>query len=272
MFNRIKKYKPFIRAGIQEGLFYKTNFIFLVIGNILSAFIMYFLWKAVFISSSSQSINGFSFQDMTIYIFLSFFTTTITSSNKSREISDEIRDGSISLKLLKPLNFSLLYLFTELGSKLIESCLIALPILGGVKIYEFFMMGSISFNPMKFFIYIITVIIGYFINFYFNICYSFLAFIFNNLWGTNLMKNCLVNLLSGAVVPLSFLPNWLGELANSLPFSSLNYTPVMIFLGRYKGNQIWEKLLLQLFWLLFFIGLSKVIWYKVVKYLNIQGG
>ena len=272
MRKHLKKYIPFFKAGVQEGVFYKINFAFLVGGNILSAFIMYFLWKAVFSSSNTSSLNGFDLQNMTQYIFVAFFTATIITSNKSREISEEIRDGSISLKLLKPLNFSLLYLFTELGSKFVEVCLLIGPVFGGLKIFSIYTIGVANFGWANFVMYSISLAFAYLINFYFNICFSFFAFVFNNLWGTNLLKNCIVGLLSGALVPISFLPGILKDVAMFLPFASLNYTPVMILLGQYGTNKLISLIVVQLFWLFFFIILSHVIWNKVIGYISIQGG
>ncbi|CAD5897336.1 ABC transporter permease [Carnobacterium maltaromaticum] len=272
MFKILKKYTPFTKAGIQEATSYRMNFIFYISGNILSAFIMYFLWKAIFDASDNQSLNGFTFEAMTMYIFIFFLTSTITSSGKNWGIGEEIRDGSIAMRILKPLNFNLTYLFNELGNKVIEVSLIAIPILGGIELYRFYSMSTFKFNLLNFSIYIFSLIIAYLINFYFNICFGFSAFFFTNLWGTNLLKNCIVNLLSGAVIPLSFFSTNLIFILKLLPFASFSYTPVMIYMGMYNGQQIILSVILQMFWLLFFIVFSKIIWKIVIKHLCIQGG
>ena len=57
-----------------------------------------------------------------------------------------------------------------------------------------------------------------------------------------------------------------------MPFSSMNYTPVMIYLGKTQGMDLLYALLTQLFWILFFYGLSKLIWKATINQLTVQGG
>lgn len=85
------------------------------------------------------------------------------------------------------------------------------------------------------------------INFYFNICFGFSAFVFKNLWGSNLLKNSLVAFMSGSLIPLVFFPKLIADLLHLLPFSSLVYTPVMIVIGKYSIAQICQALALQAF-------------------------
>ena len=92
------------------------------------------------------------------------------------------------------------------------------------------------------------------------------------LWGANMMKNCIVGFLSGAIIPLSFLPETLGRIFMLLPFASLNYTPVMIYMGVYRGAELLYYLGLQVFWVMFFFGLSKLLWFVSVRRLSVQGG
>ena len=55
--------------------------------------------------------------DITLYIIMSFVTNLLTESDSSFMIGDEVKDGSIIMRLLRPVNFAASYLFTELGSK-----------------------------------------------------------------------------------------------------------------------------------------------------------
>ena len=43
-----RRYKPFINAGIQELITYRVNFLLYRIGNVMGAFVEFYLWKAVF--------------------------------------------------------------------------------------------------------------------------------------------------------------------------------------------------------------------------------
>ena len=62
-----RRYKPFINAGIQELITYRVNFILYRIGDVMGAFVAFYLWKAVFDSSQEPLIQGFSMADITLY-------------------------------------------------------------------------------------------------------------------------------------------------------------------------------------------------------------
>lgn len=274
--SRIKRffrtYRPFTRAGMQEMVAYRANFFCFLIGEILSAFIMYFVWKAVFLSSDSETFMGFTMEDMAVYLFITFLTGYLTYSDGAFAVGEEIIEGSIAMRMIRPCSFEMSFLFHELGNRLISAAMIFVPMVAGVEIYRYAVSGEIRFQIGCFLLYIVSLLLAYMISFYFNVCYGFMAFFFKNLWGTTLIKETLVSFLSGAIVPLAFLPSGLAAVLNILPFASLSYTPVMIYMGMYSTPQILWCFALQLFWLIVMFGLTKLIWRSAVKHLAIQGG
>ncbi|MBQ3264681.1 MAG: ABC-2 family transporter protein [Ruminococcus sp.] len=267
-----RTYKPFTRAGMQEMIAYRANFICFLIGEIMSAFIMYFVWKAVFLSTDRETFMGFTMEDMAVYLFISFLTGYLTYSDGAFSVGEEIIDGSIAMRMIKPCSFEMCFLFQELGSRIISVAMIFVPMVAGVEIYRCAVSGFVRFQIGAFLLYIVSLLLAYMISFYFNVCYGFMAFFFKNLWGTTLIKETVVNFLSGAIIPLAFLPSGLAAVLNILPFASLSYTPVMIYMGMYSTSQILWSFGLQLFWLVVMFGISKLIWRGAVKHLSIQGG
>ena len=217
-----KIYSPFTRAGMQEMAAYRANFICFFIGEIMSAFIMYFVWKAVFLSSGSETFMGFTMEDMTVYLFISFLTDYLTYSDGAFSIGEEIVDGSIAMRMIRPCSFEMCFLFQELGSRLISAAMIFAPMVIGVEAYRFAVTGALRFNILYFLLYLLSMMIAYMINFYFNVIYGFMAFFFKNLWGTSLLKETLVGFLSGGMIPLAFLPAGLAATLNFLPFARIN--------------------------------------------------
>ena len=119
-------------------------------------------------------------------------------------------------------------------------------------------------------LYLFSLTLAYLINFFFNICFGFSAFVFKNLWGSNLLKTSIVAFMSGSLIPLAFFPKVVSAILSFLPFSSLIYTPVMIIVGKYDASQILQALLLQFFWLIVMVGLSQLIWKRVQSFITIQ--
>ncbi len=267
-----KTYIPFSRAGIQSAMAYRANFIFFLLGEMFKCFVMFFIWKAVFESSGSDTFMGFTVENMIVYVFISFLTGYLTYSDGSQTISEEIVDGSVSMRLIKPCSFDMWFLFNELGNKVINYSIMFVPIVLGVEIYRYAATGAVQFNIAHFLLFFLSLQLAYLINFYFNLCYGFLAFFFKHLWGLNLIKDVIVDFLSGATIPLAFMPDALRLVLTYMPFASLSYTPVMIYMGMYSSVQIAFFMLLQVLWLAAFVLLSKLIWHYAMRYLCIQGG
>lgn len=176
------------------------------------------------------------------------------------------------MRLIKPISYNSTFLFQELGNKIMTIGIVFAPLMLGVELYRFATTGSVQFELLKFLLYCVSVIFAYLINFFFNICYGFTAFIFKNLWGSNMLKSCIVSFLSGSIIPLAFLPDGLKNVLQLLPFASLNYTPVMFYMGKYSPLQILFYLSLQIFWCITLWALTKLIWKIVAKHLCVQGG
>ncbi|EHI70221.1 ABC transporter permease [Streptococcus ictaluri] len=267
-----RRYKPFVSAGIQELMTYRVNFILYRVGDLIGAFVAFYLWKAVFDTSHQALIEGFSLSDMTLYIIMSFTTTFLTKSDSSFMIGEEVREGSIIMRLLRPVHFAASYLFVEIGSKLLIFLSLGLPFLIILLSLKILSGVPVLMAIASVFAYVISLLLAFLINFYFNICFGFSAFVFKNLWGSNLLKNTLVSFMSGSLIPLVFFPKILASILGFLPFSSLIYIPIMIVIGKFDRTQILESLGLQVFWLIVMFALSQFIWKKVQSHLTIQGG
>ena len=240
MFKIWRRYKPFINAGIQELITYRVNFFLYRVGDVMGAFVAFYLWKAVFDSSQESLIQGFSMADITLYIIMSFITSLLTKSDSSFMIGDEVKDGSIIMRLLRPVHFAASYLFTEIGSKWLIFASVGLPFLSVIVLMQIFSGQDMVEVLVRTLIYLFSLTLAYLINFFF--------------------------------IPLAFFPKIVSDILSFLPFSSLIYTPVMIIVGKYNTSQIFHALLLQLFWLLVMVGLSQMIWKRVQSYITIQGG
>lgn len=271
--NKLKKrYVPFMKAGVQALVVYRMNFLGFVIGGLIYCFVMFYLWRAVFESNGGGLFMGFSMTDMVVFLFLSNTTNQLTFSSVCDNIGEEIRDGSISMRLIKPVNTDLSYLFSELGTALMKMVVLLLPMLLGLEIYRFCVTGTVMFNGVQFLLYLFSCVLAYVISFRVNLCFGFMAFYVKNLWGISILKNSVFNFLSGSLIPLAFMPEGLRLCLEYMPFASMSYTPVMIYMGKYSAEETTLRIGIQVVWALLLYGLSKLVWFRAVKKLCVQGG
>lgn len=69
-----------------------------------------------------------------------------------------------------------------------------------------------------------------------------------------------------------FFPLVLQGVLKYLPFSALNYTPVMIYMGKFNTNEIIFSIGVQVVWLIIFYVALKVLWKRAIKRLTVLGG
>ncbi|HFX4056262.1 TPA: ABC transporter permease, partial [Streptococcus pyogenes] len=241
----LKHYYAFIKLGLQQAISYRTNFYLYRIGDVLGVLVSIYLWKAVFLSSKVEEINNFNSEKIIYYIIISYITQLFVQTTCSIMIGEDVKEGSISMRLLKPVDLITTYLFTEIGEKLMVLFTLGIPITTIMIIIQCKSNTTIVLSLLHIIFYIFSIINAYLINFYINICFGFSSFILKNLWGVNFLKNVIVSFLSGSVIPLSFFPDKFGQILQFLPFSSMNFVPVMLFLGKYNALSSIRVILVQ---------------------------
>ena len=266
----IKSYLPFTRNVFQRLISYKANAIIFMFGDFLMLSVTYYLWKAIYGSTTEKVLNGFTFEEMIIYLFISFLTSVMINVDISYDISREVKDGSIAINLVRPINYEKRMLFQGLGNVLYNFIIIFIIAFSATTFLFYKFFGYISI--FRIIIYFISIILGIFINFYFSYIFGLISFKITNMWGLSQIMQAIVNLLSGTLIPIAFFPKWAQAIINFLPFSSAIYTPSMIYLGKINGISILFALGLQLFWGLVLMIIAKKMWKALIKSLTILGG
>lgn len=174
--------------------------------------------------------------------------------------------------MIKPVNVDLSILATELGDKAVMSAFIFLPVMVGVEIYRYFALGYVAFNILTFLAFIVSVVLSYILSFYLNLIFGYLAFWLMNIWGFSILKGSIIKFFSGSLIPLSFFPDIVGDIFEQLPFASMVYTPVMVYMGKIQGLELAICFGKQILWILVFVGIAKIMWQWAKKRLAVQGG
>ena len=270
--NKIAAYFSLGKCGMQNSVTYKWNFLGSFLGDIFYCVIMYYIWKAIFQANASNDFLGFTMREMIIYIILTNAVVFFVDSDVSFSIGEDIRKGDIALKLIKPIDFNFTYFFLEAGGKLIVFVMVIVPVMIILEMYKFFSSGYIEVDYVRIALFLVSIILAYMLSFCIKIIFGYAAFFVNNIWGMNILKESIIKFFSGAIIPISFFPNFFQKIMLSLPFASLNYAPVMIYIGRYNINKSVLIILKQALWILVFYIVDLLIERKAMKFLCVQGG
>jgi ABC-2 type transport system permease protein len=78
--------------------------------------------------------------------------------------------------------------------------------------------------------------------------------------------------LSGHMFPLDMLPQPWHTLVELTPLQYLAYFPAAVLLGKIQGWALVRGLCMEALWVVFFIGLSRVLWHYGTRQYSAYGG
>lgn len=262
-----KKYVTLARCSMQNALAYRLSFILNFIASFIGLIAMYFLWQAVYIGR--DQLSGFTWEQMQGYLLVTFFVNSMLSYYSESGISGKILDGSVMMDLLRPIEFQKARLAETLGSCVLEgllSCIL-------IGFSAIFMFGiTLPHDGWSLFLFGISMLSSILVKFSVVYLFALLCFWTTSSYGIYLARTSITNLLSGALVPLTFFPGWLHSLAMALPFQGIVNTPVRIGLGMAEHTEAWRMIGVQWIWIILLWMLGRWMWSRAVRQITIHGG
>lgn len=274
---KINKYIPFFKAGTKQFLVYKAqSFMWLIICFVDIAFI-FFLYEAIYksnVDGINAVINGFKFKEIILYAITSFCFSFSLHDETSFNILSDVKEGTISSSLTKPVSYRLRHFFQASGNNLFQFVFIGFPLL--IIIYLiYYLCGFIPFNINTFFINLLYFIIFYLISMVLNNSMNYLlgllSFYSQHMFGLQLVMEALQMFFSGQSVPFAFM-GLFGTILHFNPFAFLNSTPILVLMD--KVDPLHSLLLIGvgIVWIVIFESINKLIFSSCMKKLVIQGG
>ena len=267
----IKKYLALTRLGMMEKLHYRLGTFVTLFGNLIYLVLIYFLWKAIYASSGSDVVNGMTLNDTLVYLVLATALFNFLEVFLVWDMSREIQSGSIVLKLLKPMSFRGYSFWSYIGENIMSFFLTFLPTFIIINILT---KGSIALSCNLLF-FVVSVVMALVINFSIDMIVATICLYTESTWGINMVKECIVLLLSGASIPLAFFPESLRKVVQYLPFRCIYDTPLSLLLqkeGYTLGSGLLFSLLLQLGWCIALGLVGTAFWSLSLKKITVNGG
>jgi ABC-2 type transport system permease protein len=262
----MNKYWQIAKVRMQEDTAYSAWYWAGTVSSILRLLIIYYFWQAVY--SNRSAIQDIDLETMITYIVVAMLLQGFVGG-VGQDLAENIKNGNVAIELMRPYDLIYKMFAVDLGSKLMHLIRATIPMM---LIAFFFMDISTPGSLQAWLLFIISAGLGLWIGTFFDFLVGVLAFWTVNIWGVRVLKESLVTLFSGALVPISLFPDWLRVLTEFLPFQAMVYLPVSIYSGMITGTEAYLAVGLQLFWLISFYVLVRVIWAQAVKQITIFGG
>jgi ABC-2 type transport system permease protein len=271
-------YLPFAKAGVKTELSYKAQIVMWIVISFIEVFFILFLYQAIYRNSPDGMgavINGFTFDDMVLYMITSFvFSFVMGAGDTSYNIYTDIREGTIANTLTKPVSYRLRHLSTFLGMVALDVVVIMIPLMT-LTYGTFFALGMIKMKAIDFIVnlvfFFIFTILGCFMNDAISYFVGMLVFFTDHLFGLNMARTALQGFMAGKMVPLAYM-GVVGVIFSYTPFAFLGSVPVLTLMGKVAVLDIIVYILVAIAWILVIELVNHLIFSYAMRKLTVQGG
>jgi ABC-2 type transport system permease protein len=254
-----------LRNGFQDATAYRMEFLLEVVGYaIVPAATQWILWYSLFVTGNNTSIAGRSYSEVLQYTFVSMLFSQIRGGNHDFELAEMIRDGSLSQYLLKPVGVLEFVYIRGVAPKLLITGIGTL--IGiGVSLY---LQLPLIYIPIA----ILIAIMGNIIHYQIGAIIAASAFAWEEAYSLLMVKNVIVGLLCGELIPLYLFPESYSWLWKYTPFYLYVYEPTQIFLGKASWTEINQSVIIGMLWIVSLSFLTKKAWNKGIHQYQSLGG
>lgn len=259
-------YRSSFMMEIKNAMVYRANLFFYLTYVVIPPLALFFLWKSYFENTGrllSYDLNG-----MVTYSIITHFFVSNTPFSAWSEIGESIKDGGLTLWLIKPINHYRIYLARLIGSW-VPLWIVSL---SGVSAVIFALRNYITFQTNLLYVSVSIlfwmggVILGFTVGYLVNL----LSFWTDRSSGGFVLLSGLTYLLSGAVLPLDILP--LKQIWLALPFKYSGFFPAQIYLGRVPPAEWPIEFVKMLVWVLVLSIATRIVWNLGLQRYQASGG
>lgn len=257
------RYSETAKIFFKAQLAYRFDTLLSIAFTVSKIILAFVLWGAIF--RDRELVAGFTFHTMlSYYIITSFLSQLDQSSSTGRQISDEIRDGYFSKYMVRPMNIFGYFAAQTAGVSLYLLFFNLVAALAWVFIFriELVLIGEIMTVLAVLGLTLLGLLFMMQLNFYIGI----LAFKFLETGVFMMIKDNIIQFVTGTLVPLAIMPQAVLNLMQIFPFYYITYLPAMLLLGRNQG-EIAMGLVILIIWNIGFALLNTMTYRKLrIKY------
>lgn len=264
----IRPYIEYMKKSFQNTVVYRINTLFNVLNSVISVFVFIAIWKAVY-NYYSSNINGISFKMTATYFIFSIGLSAIFMQTDHNSIVDKIRKGNIILDFLKPVSFYWFNYSKDFGIVIFKLLSQFIPT---IIVAAFFVGIEKPYSMISFIIFLLSIILGFFIVYNLNFIVSVSAFFIQKIFALRQLKDALIVIFSGVFFPVWFMPEILKKMLIFLPFESIYYVPINIYLGKIAVDSFYLVIIKQFLWGIALFLINQLLIKIALKKIVVQGG
>ena len=236
----MRAYATMARLSMRTTFAYRQAYALGTAASCLGLVASLALWSALL--SSGAQLGGFTLTEMKGYMLVTFATNWLGNAVGEWSLANRIRDGQVAIDLVRPIATQRLMFAQVAGGFPVEVLII-----GGAAAGFVLLAGPVP-APQRPLLLSVSLLLVIPLRFGIGFLTALVVFWTENFHGVAWARNAVSQLLSGSLVPLALMPQWLQVTAAVLPFASLTSSPALIYLGKVDTAGALGLVGLQIFW------------------------
>jgi ABC-2 type transport system permease protein len=254
-----------LKNGFRDATAYRIEFILEILGSaFVPAAIQMVIWYALFKIGGAQSVAGLTYKDLLHYTIVSILFSQIRGGDHDFELAEMIRTGQLSNYLLRPVGVvEFVYIRGAAPKLFIAGLCLALGMLFGL---------GLGLTPVRMLGAMFMALIGNIIHYQLGAAIATAAFYWEEAYSLLMVKNMIVSLLSGELIPLNIFPHHLQWIWKVTPFYLYVFGPTQFALGRWSLGEYLTNMAIAAGWLVVGWLLIRLSWGGGIKRYSSLGG
>lgn len=254
-----------LKNGFQDATAYRLEFLFEVFGAaFVPAAIQWLLWYAIFQLGGATEVAGMGYHDMVMYTLVSLLFTQVRGGDHDFELAEMIRSGQLSNYMLRPVGVVEFVYLRGVAPKIFIA---AVALATGMIVGAMF-----GLSPLRMVGAMFLALLGNIIHYQISAAIAAAAFVWEEAYSMLMVKNMIVSLLCGELLPLSLFPESMAWIWKSTPFYLYVFGPTQYALGRWSHQEFAYQLGITALWLLAGWIMIRATWgFGTKRYLSLGG-
>lgn len=247
-----------LRVGVAETIAYRAEFIVWILTT-TQPFIMLSLMTFV---TRTRSFGGYTQEDFVAYYLANLIVRQLTSNWVAWQMMEEIRNGTLAMRLLRPVHPFFTLLTSQLAAVPFRS-VVALPI--AVILLVSSGAHALPHTWWQLAVIPATIVLAWLVSFAMMFALGSVAFFLTNAFGLGDVYFGMYSLFSGYLLPLDLLPHWIARTGEFLPFKCMMFIPLQIITRDQTPLSCLHYLGVQLAWLVGSLAFALTLWRRGMR-------
>jgi ABC-2 type transport system permease protein len=263
--NTVRAFPTLVRVGVAEAVAYRAE-MFVWILSTTMPLIMMALWTAV---AREAPVGRFGQSQFVTYFLVTFIVRQLTGAYAAWEINFEVRQGTLALRLLRPIDPIWHYAINNVAA-IPMRLVIAVPV--AAFLLAWMGRNAVTGDPLLWGIWLISLFDAWLITFLVNVLMGTLSLYLESSLKVMNVYFAVFMVMSGYFIPVELFPHWLQRVSDWLPFRYQIGFPVELATGVYDRLHALLMLGKQVAFVAVLWILAAALWKRGLKRFTAYGG